>query len=81
MISKREFEKRFRAFLTNYDLSLSQASAILRISNLRAHLYLTGWFRFNPGRESAVLNLMSNYILLQKLRNAWQLRSNGMAER
>jgi hypothetical protein len=70
MISKREFEKRFRDFLTNYDLSLGQASAILRISKLRAYLYQTGWFRFDPERESAVLNLMANYILLQKLRNA-----------
>lgn len=74
MISKSEFEKSFRDFLDKYDLSLSQASAILRISKLRAYLYQTGWFRFDQERESAVIHQMANYILLQKLRSAWSVR-------
>jgi hypothetical protein len=74
MISKREFEQSFRDFLERYELSLGQASAILRISKLRAHLYRSGWFKFDQERESAVIQQMANYILLQKLRSAWSVR-------
>jgi hypothetical protein len=78
MISKSEFEQHFRDFLERYELSLSQASAILRISKLRAYLYLTGWFRFDEKRESEVMHLMANYILLQKLRYSWLERNGGV---
>jgi hypothetical protein len=74
MISKSEFEKSFRDFLERYELSLGQAAVILRISKLRAYLYQTGWFKFDQERESAVIQQMANYILLQKLRSAWSVR-------
>jgi len=73
-MTKSDFEDRFRAFLLKYDLSIGQASAILRISKLRAYLYQTGWFKFDQERESAVIQQMANYILLQKLRSAWSVR-------
>jgi hypothetical protein len=75
MISKIEFENRFRDFLEDYELSLGQASAILRISKLRAYLYRSGWFKFDQERETEVINRMANYILLQKLRRAWRERT------
>ncbi len=78
MISKSEFEQHFRDFLERYELSLSQASAILRISKLRAYLYKTGWFRFDQERESAVIQQMANYILLQKLRYSCLERNGGV---
>ena len=74
MISKSEFEDRFRGFLQKYELSLGQASTILQISKLRAYLYRTGWFQFDQERETEVINRMANYILLQKLRSAWLKR-------
>ena len=79
-ISKSEFEQRFRSFLDKYDLSLGQASAILRVSTLRVYLYKTGWFIFDQEREAGVISRMANYILLQNLRNSWRVR-NGLAER
>jgi hypothetical protein len=71
MISKSEFEDRFRVFLQKYELSLGQASVIPRISKLRAYLYRSGWFKFDQERETEIINRMANYILLQKLRSAW----------
>ena len=82
MISKSEFEERFLGFLQKYELSLSQASVILNISRLRVYLYLTGWFRYDEKRQSAVIEKMSNYILNQKLRSTWlERRSNGGVRR
>ena len=78
MISKSEFKQHFCDFLERYELSLSQAAAILRISKLRAYLYLTGWFRFDEKRESEVMHLMANYILLQKLPYSWLERNGGV---
>jgi hypothetical protein len=75
MISKLEFERRFRDFFDRYELSLGQASAILSISRLRVYLYLTGIFRFNETRETGVINRIANYVLLQKLRKSWQERT------
>ena len=77
MISKREFELRFRDFFDRYELSLSQASAILSISRLRVYLYLTGIFRFDEKRESEVMHRMANYILLQKLQRTWLERGKA----
>jgi hypothetical protein len=78
MISKIEFERSFRDFFDRYEMSLSQASSILSISRLRVYLYLTGIYRFNEKRESAVIERMANYILLQKLRSTWlERRKNG----
>jgi hypothetical protein len=74
MISKGEFEHRFRAFLDEYELSLGQASVILRISKLRVYLYRSGWFKFDQERETEIIDRMANYILLQKLRSAWRPR-------
>jgi hypothetical protein len=74
MISKSEFEDRFRGFLLKYDLSIGQASVILRISKLRAYLYRSGWFKFDQERETEIIDRMANYILLQKLRSAWRPR-------
>ncbi len=82
MISKSEFCSHFHDFFHRYDLSLAQASAVLSVSRLRVYLYLTGMFRFDPKRESAVVERMANYILLQKLRRTWlERRNNGGVRR
>jgi hypothetical protein len=61
MISKVEFEREVRAFVTQYELSLEQAADVLGISKLRVYLYLSGWFLFDAQREEAVLERMDNY--------------------
>jgi hypothetical protein len=82
MISKIEFGRHFRDFFDRYELTLSQTSAILSISRLRVYLYLTGIYRFNEKRESAVMEKMANYVLLQKLRSTWlDRRKNGGVRR
>jgi hypothetical protein len=77
MISKIEFCTKFHDFFHRYDMSLSQASAIVGVSRLRVYLYLTGMFRFNEKRETEVINRIANYILLQKLRNYWRERTGN----
>jgi len=82
MISKIEFCQSFHDFFHRYDLSLGQASVILSVSRLRVYLYLTGIFLYDEKRESAVVEKMANYILLQKLRSTWlERRNNGGVRR
>jgi hypothetical protein len=77
MLSKTEFCSNFHDFFHRYEMTLSQASTTLGVSRLRVYLYLTGIFRFDEKRETAVSNRMSNYVLQQKIMRAWLRRRNG----
>ncbi len=81
MISKIEFCSNFHDFFHRYELSLGEAAQILSISRLRVYLYLTGIFRFDPKRETAVSNRMANYVLQQKIARAWLKRRNKAVPR
>jgi hypothetical protein len=60
---KYQFQRRFTRWLVVHNLSLGAAADILGVSKLRGHLYLSGWFKFDPAREARISKRMDLYTI------------------